>query len=84
MEENTFVVIDEAGNEKTYEVILTFKHDETNQSYVVYKDPEDESNEVFAARYNEELTDGGKLMQIETDDEWDMIEEVLNAFLDEE
>ncbi len=83
MEDKTLRVIDEAGNEKDFEIVLTFKSDETGKSYVVYKEPGD-SDEVFAASYDESNEDGGDLKPIESDEEWDMIEEVLNTFLDEE
>jgi len=84
MEEKTFTVIDEEGNEVLYEVVLTFKSDETNKSYVIYKLPGEEEEEVFAAIYDEDAKDGGNLIQIESDEEWDMVEEVLNTFLEEE
>jgi len=83
MENKTLRVVDESGNEFDYEIVLTFKSDETNKSYVVYKEPGD-TDEVFAASYDETDTDGGDLKPIETDEEWDMIEEVLNTFLEEE
>ncbi len=83
VEDKTLRVIDEKGNEKDFEIVLTFKSDETGKSYVVYKEPGD-SDEVFAASYNESDTEGGDLQPIESDEEWDMIEEVLNTFLDEE
>jgi uncharacterized protein YrzB (UPF0473 family) len=84
MDEKTFTVIDEDGNEILYEVVLTFKSDETEKSYVIYKLPGDDQEEVFAAIYDEDAKDGGNLIQIETDQEWDMVEEVLNTFLEEE
>lgn len=84
MEEKTFTVIDEEGNEILYEVVLTFKNDETEKSYVIYKLPKEDAEEVFAAIYDEDAKDGGNLIQIETDEEWDMVEEVLNTFLEEE
>jgi uncharacterized protein YrzB (UPF0473 family) len=84
MDEKTFTVIDDEGNEILYEVVLTFKSDETEKSYVIYKLPGDDQEEVFAAIYDEDAKDGGNLIQIETDQEWDMVEEVLNTFLEEE
>jgi uncharacterized protein YrzB (UPF0473 family) len=84
MEEKTFTVIDEEGNEVLYEVVLTFKSDETGKSYVIYKLPGEEEEEVFAAIYDEDAKDGGNLIQIESEEEWDMVEEVLNTFLEEE
>jgi uncharacterized protein YrzB (UPF0473 family) len=84
MEKETMVVIDEEGNEVLHEVVLTFNSKEFGKSYVIYKLPGDENEEVFASSYDETAQDGGDLKPIETDEEWDMVEEVLNAFLDEE
>ncbi|MCD6482322.1 MAG: DUF1292 domain-containing protein [Candidatus Izimaplasma sp.] len=84
MEEKEFTVIDEEGNEIEFEVVLTFKNPDTNKSYVVYKLPDEDNEEVFAAIYDEKSKLGGNLTPIETDAEWDTLEEVLNSFLDEE
>ncbi len=83
MEDKTLRVIDEEGNEKDFEIVLTFKSDQTGKSYVVYKEPGD-SEEVFAASYDESETDGGDLKPIESDEEWDIIEEVLATFLEDD
>lgn len=82
-EEKRLEVIDENGDTQVFEIVLTFHSDELNKSYVVYKEPGD-SDEVFAASFNEEEKDGGQLSAIETDEEFDMIEEVLNTFLEED
>lgn len=84
MEDNKFIVTDEEGKELEYEVVLTFKNPDTNKSYVVYKLPGDENDEVFAAIYDEKSKMGGNLSPIEADKEWDMLEEVLDSFLEEE
>ena len=84
MDQNSFIVTDEKGIEIEYEIVLTFKNDETHKSYVIYKMPGEDNEEVFAASYDELKTDGGDLEQIKTDREWEIIEEVLNAFIDEE
>ena len=83
MEEKKFTVIDEEGKELEYEVVLTFKNPDNEKSYVIYKLPGDENEEVFAAQYDESQKEGGNLKEIETDKEWDMIDEVLNSFLEE-
>lgn len=84
MDDKTIVVIDEEGNEVEYEVVLTFNNEEFNKSYVIYKLPGDDVDEVTAAVYEESDEPGGKLLQITSEEEWEMIEEVLNSFLDEE
>lgn len=82
-EEKRLEVIDEHGDTQIYEIVLTFHSDELSKSYVVYKEPGD-SDEVFAASFNEEEKDGGQLSAIESDEEFDMIEEVLNTFLEDD
>ena len=84
MEEKTFTVVDENGESKEFEVVLTFKSEDYNKSYVIYKMPSDESEEVFAAIFDEDAKDGGNLIQIESEEEWNMLEEVLESFMDEE
>lgn len=82
MDDKTLRVIDEHGNEIDYEIVFTYTDDATKKSYVVYKEPGD-SDEVFAAIYQAD-GDGGNLLPIETDEEWDMIEEKLDAYLESE
>ncbi len=84
MDDKTLRIIDESGQEHDYEIVLTFRSDETGKNYVVYKEMDDDSDEVYAAEYTEEDDDGGRLRPIETDAEWDMIEEVLESFAKEE
>lgn len=87
--ENNITVVDEQGNEQLCEVLFTFDSDEFGKSYVLYypigtEDDEDDI-EIHASAFmpNAEGEDG-ELMPIETDEEWDMIEEMLNTFLDEQ
>lgn len=83
MEDKRFFIRDEDGTETEYEIVLTFTDPNTNISYVVYKEPGD-SDEVLAARYTEESPEHGTLVEIESDEEFDMIQEVLDAFTEEE
>ena len=64
--------------------ILTFESEEFGKSYLVYQLKDDETGEYFAASFNPEDGDEGNLNPIETDEEWDLIEEVLESFLEEE
>ncbi|MBU1144902.1 MAG: DUF1292 domain-containing protein [Firmicutes bacterium] len=78
------LVTDENGNEIECEILLTFESEEFGKSYVVYQIKDDESGEYYAASYNPDDDDEGKLVQIETDAEWDLVEEVLESFLEDE
>lgn len=86
--ENTLIYIDEDGNEVLCEILFTFDSDEFGKSYVLFYPvgtENDEEIEVIAASYMPE-DDGsvGELHDIETDEEWDMIEEVLDTYADSE
>jgi len=80
----TFIVTDENGKEITCEIIMTFDSDEFNKSYVVYQIVGDETGEYFAASFNPDDGDEGRLGQIETEAEWDFVEEVLESVLEDE
>lgn len=74
---------DEDGVEHEFEVILPFELDETNASYIAVvpiEQLEDEEADLYVFRY-EEADEDLKIFQIETDEEWDLVEEVLNTIL---
>ena len=77
---NCLYVKDENGNEKKFIILFTFDNDETKKQYVVYQDPQNDSGDVYASIYD----DKGNLYPIESDEEWDMVEEVINTFVEDE
>lgn len=85
-EEDIITLVDEEGNEKAYHILFTFHSDDYDRSYVLIV-PEDESDEeevsveAYAYTSENESEEIGSLEEIESDEEWDMIEEVLNTFL---
>lgn len=83
MDDKRFYVQDGDGNEVEYEIVLTFTDPNTNINYVVYKEPGN-SEDVLAARYDETTKEEGTLVPLETDEEYEMIQEVLDAFMNEE
>lgn len=90
-EENYITIIDEEGGEQLYEILFTFESQDFNKEYVLVfpvsperedEDDEEEDIELLAFSYTEDADgESGQLHNIETDEEWDMIEEVLNTFL---
>ncbi|MEH7223151.1 DUF1292 domain-containing protein [Bacillus sp. JJ1566] len=88
--EKQITVIDEQGNEILCEVLFTFESEEFGKSYVLYyplsDDNEDEEDiEIHASSFSpSEDGEDGELQPIETEEEWDLVEEMLNTFLDEE
>ena len=78
-ETNRLIVVDENGNEIEMEIIFTFVDDSKNKQYVLYTNPAEEDGEVFASSYDDE----GNLYPIEDEKEWEMVEEVFGAYIDE-
>lgn len=79
LDSNCIYVQDENGNDKKMTILFTFDSDDYKKQYVVFQDPENEE-EVFASAY----TETGDLIPIESDEEWDMVEEVINTFISDE
>ena len=85
MENNTFKVINEEGREIVCDILFTFDSEETNKSYIVYTDnSKDETGniQVFASIYDPKQ-ESPKLEPIETEQEWKIIETILNTLQEE-
>ncbi|MBS4750129.1 DUF1292 domain-containing protein [Carnobacteriaceae bacterium zg-ZUI78] len=87
-DEEFITIVDEDGNEELYQILFTFDSDDFGKSYVLLYPAgtsEDDEVEIQAYAFKENEEGGaGDLLPIETDEEWDMVEEVLNTFLAEE
>ncbi|HHW69448.1 MAG TPA: DUF1292 domain-containing protein [Tenericutes bacterium] len=84
-ERMTFKVIDNEGKEVECEVLFTFESEETNKNYMVYTDntiDEEGNTRVYASIYNPEEEEP-KLIPIETDKEWKIIETILDELQSE-
>lgn len=75
MKENQLTVVAEDGTEELCEILFTHFDQENNKSYVVFEVLS--TNECSAMEFVEENEEGGQLLPIETDKEWEMIEELL-------
>lgn len=74
---------DDDGNEEEFEVIMKFEVDGSDQKYMMVVPVEatdEESDEVYAFRYEED-GDDLKLYTIEDEEEWSMVEETFNTLL---
>lgn len=85
--DNKLIYIDEKGNEVLCEILFTFDSEEFKKSYVLFYPvgaENDDEVEVMAASYIP-LEDGsvGELNEIESDEEWNLIEETLDSFDDD-
>jgi uncharacterized protein YrzB (UPF0473 family) len=81
--ESTLFIINDEGVEEEFNIILTFTNPDTEVKYVIFQEL-GEDEQVYAASYTEESDIAGTLTMVEDDDEFDMIQEVLDAFSDEE
>lgn len=88
-EKERIIIPDENGEEHLFEVLFTFDVDETEQSYIAVvpvEQKDDEEVEVYAFRYEEKESDDDdlSLFPIDSDEEWEMVEEMLNTLADED
>ncbi|MBN2267863.1 MAG: DUF1292 domain-containing protein [Acholeplasmataceae bacterium] len=80
LQDNQMIVTDQDGNESVCEILFTHEHEGKN--YVVFEFVD--THEVSAARYIPgETDDEGSFEDIETDEEWDMLDKVLQSYYDD-
>ena len=77
-ENNEIIVYDGEGKEHHLKVLFTYDHEERKTSYVFFYDPNKEED-ILCMKYDED----GNLFEIEDEDEYDEMEEVLNAYLED-
>lgn len=73
--EKRMVITDDQGNEHLVEILFTYHNDERNKDYVLFYE-NDNPDDVIAMIYTED----GELLDIEDDEEFQEVEEVLNAY----
>jgi uncharacterized protein YrzB (UPF0473 family) len=72
---NTIVMTDETGNQKELTIYFTYHSEKFNKDYVVLYDVNDPDS-LIAGIYDNE----GNISDIENDEEYDEIEEVIGDF----
>lgn len=84
------VLSDDQGNQEVYKILFTFDSDDYGKSYVLmYRAAQEDDDEIeiqafsFIPDENGDVT-SGDLMPITDDDEWEMVQEVLNTFSSDE
>lgn len=89
-EQERIIIPDEDGEEHLFEVLFKFDVDETGYSYITLtpvEQSDDAEVEVYAFRYEDEGENDQendlKLFPIESDDEWDIVEEMLHTLTEE-
>lgn len=78
MEDRTITLYNDKGEEFVCEILFTYHSEEFNKSYVVIKLPE--GDDCSAYSYDEEDTTSGKLHPIETEEEWQLLESLLDDY----
>lgn len=78
IDDKQMTIKDDQGNEHLVEILFTYEHDERKKKYVFFYE-KDNPEEIIAMEYNDE----GELLEIESDEEYEEVEEVFNTFMDE-
>ena len=84
-----FTLVDEAGNEELYKEAMRFQSPETGKWYICLYPLDEENDEevgiqAFAFEEPTSEEDELELSPIENDAEWEMVQEVLNTFIDDD
>ncbi len=81
MVDRTITLIRDDGKEIIADILFTYHSPEFDKDYVVFQVRE--SGEVSAAQYFENDDKKGTLEKIETEEEWQLLEELLNDYAEE-
>ncbi|MCU5746429.1 DUF1292 domain-containing protein [Staphylococcus sp. SQ8-PEA] len=89
-DEELLTLYDEEGNEVLYRKILEFFHPEYKKEYVILAEEGAESDDddmielIPMINEPDEDGEGGKFLPVETEEEWSMIEEIVNTEMNDE
>lgn len=78
MQDRTLTLFSEDGSEILCDILFTYHYEKTGKDYVVFQVRETE--EVSAAVYKPTENGQGKLEVVETEEEWKMLEDLLNDY----
>lgn len=84
-----FTLVDEKGNEELYKEALRFQADNSDKWYIcLYPVDQENADEVdiqaFEMVSGEQSDEDVQLLPIESDEEWDMVQQVINTFIDDD
>ncbi|GKT03478.1 DUF1292 domain-containing protein [Furfurilactobacillus sp. WILCCON 0119] len=87
--EQQITLVDDNGNETLYNVLFTFTSEDYGKSYILLypastADDEEVDIQAYGFDPEEDGSTEGELSPIEDEAEWDMVEEMLNTFLDDD
>lgn len=78
MQDDHIIITDDNGVESIFKILFTYDNEDRNSSYVLFYS-EENPEDIIAMKYN----DDGELFEIESDEEYDEVEEVLNTYLED-
>lgn len=78
MEDRTLVLTMDDGKEITCDILFTYHSDQFNKDYVIFQPRGEE--QLNAASYVEDSAGKGSLHAIETDEEWAMLEALVDDY----
>ncbi len=81
MDNKTITLIKEDGTEELAEILFTYFSEEFNKNYVVLRIIEQDL--LTAAIYEQTDEKDGRLVNIENDEEWELIENLINDYFEE-
>ncbi|MFC3900889.1 DUF1292 domain-containing protein [Aliicoccus persicus] len=85
-DEEVLTLYDNEGNEVLYRKLLQFYHPEFKKEYLILAEESnfsDEDGDIELIPMISTDDEEGQLLPVETDEEWDMIEEIVNTQMDE-
>ena len=85
MNEDAKLILEMDGGDVEAEVLFTCNLEETGKNYVVFvaPNPQTGKKEISACVYNEADDFNGSLSPVETDEEWNVLDEYFRAFVEE-
>ena len=78
MQDRTLTLIQDDGKEIVCDILFTYHYEKLNKDYVVFQVRG--NNEVSAAIYHPTEGGSGSLERIETDEEWELLEDLLEDY----
>lgn len=85
-DEELLTLYDNEGNEVLYRKLLQFYHPGFEKEYLILAEESnfsDEDGDIELIPMISTDDEDGQLLPVESDEEWDMIEEVVNTQMDE-
>lgn len=88
-EDQRITLIDDKGNEELFDILFTFHSEDYAKSYVLlYPTAVEDDKDIEVQAFSYDTDDDGDissndLHEINSDEEWDMVQGVLNTFLND-